>query len=306
MSHDHAHHSHDFSHSKDVKALGRAFFLIAGFMFVELIAGLMTNALVLIADAGHMFLDAAALGLAWWAARISARNEDATLSYGYHRFQVLAAFINGLTLIGLVIWITIEAVSRVANPEPMLPLPTLGVAITGFLVNIIAYRWLHDATESTNVRSAALHVLGDLLGSAAAIIAAICVYFFNWNLADPILTLLIVVILTRGALRVLKESTHILLEGVPKGIDLQEIKSELCSRIPNVVDVHHLHAWALTAEKPLLTLHAQVAQESHVQGVTEQIKAVLNSSFGIDHSTIQVELGPCPDDQSPDNQEHIE
>ena len=292
--HDHAHHHHHAG--TDEKILGKAFFLIAGFMIVELIAGLMTNALVLIADAGHMFLDAAALGLAWWAARISNRTGNHQLSYGYHRFQVLAAFINGLTLVALVIWIAFESITRLATPEAILPLPALGVAVIGFIINIIAYRWLHGASDTTNVRSAALHVLGDLLGSAAAILAALSVYFLGWLYADPILALLIVVILSRGAYRVLKESTHILLEGVPNGIDLAAIKEELCRAIPTVVEVHHLHAWALTAEKPLLTLHAQVAEESHVQEAVAEIKRVLNASFGIDHSTIQIELGPCPDD----------
>ncbi len=289
MNHDHGHHQ------QDARLLGRAFFLIAGFMVIELIAGLMTNALVLLADAGHMFLDATALGLSWWAARVSAKGSDQKLSYGYHRFQVLAAFINGLTLVALVVWIGIEAVSRLAAPEPILPLPALAVAAVGFIVNIVAFRWLHGASDNANVRSAALHVMGDLLGSAAAIIAAILVYFFGWLYADPVLTLLIIVILGRGAYRVIKESAHILLEGVPTGVDLNAIKREL-NALPQVVDVHHVHAWALTAERPLLTLHALVAEHTPVHSVTQEIKTVLNESFGIHHSTIQVETGPCPDD----------
>jgi cobalt-zinc-cadmium efflux system protein len=293
----HDHSGHDHHLPTDVKILGRAFFLITGFMLVELVAGILTNALVLIADAGHMFLDAAALGLSWWAARISARGYDHKLSYGYHRFQVLAAFVNGLTLVALVLWIAFEAISRVASPEPILPLPALAVATMGFIVNIVAFKWLHGASDTTNVRSATLHVLGDLLGSAAAIAAAICVYFFGWLYADPILAILIALILGRGAYRVVKESTHILLEGVPNGIDLSDIKSRLIETIPNIVEVHHMHAWALTAEKPLLTLHAQVAEESHVQNVTAEIKSILNAQFGIDHSTVQVELGDCPDDE---------
>jgi cobalt-zinc-cadmium efflux system protein len=289
-------HDHDHHLPTDVKLLGRAFFLITGFMIIELIAGIWTNALVLIADAGHMFLDATALGLSWWAARISARGFDQKLSYGYHRFQVLAAFINGLTLMALVIWIALEALSRVATPEPIIPLPALGVAVVGFIINIVAFKWLHGASDTANVRSAALHVLGDLLGSVAAILAALAVYFFGWLYADPILALLIVVILSRGAYRVLKESTHILLEGVPSGVDLAEIKRVLCDTLPHVLEVHHLHAWALTAEKPLLTLHAQVGAQEHVEEAIADIKRILNSSFGIDHSTIQIELGPCPDD----------
>ena len=138
-------------------------------------------------------------------------------------------------------------------------------------------------------------MLGDLLGSAAAILAALAVYFFGWLYADPVLTLLIVIILSRGAYRVIKESAHILLEGVPHGVDLAEIKREL-NALPQVTEVHHVHAWALTAEKPLLTLHALVAEHTPVHDVTQEIKGVLNDRFGIDHSTIQVETGPCPDD----------
>ena len=301
MSTHHHHHDHDdHGHGHegvDKRILGRAFLLIAAFMLVELVAGLLTNALVLLADAGHMFLDAAALGLAWWAAHISTRGFDQKLSYGYHRLQVLAAFINGLTLVALALWIAYEAISRLASPQPILPLPTLGVAVLGFIVNVIAFRWLHGASDTTNVRAAALHVLGDLLGSAAAIIAALCVHFFGWMYADPLLATLIAVILIRGAYRVLRESTHILLEGVPKGVDLEEIRTRLMVSIPKVTEVHHLHAWALTAEKPLLTLHARVEEESHIQSVITEIKDILDSQFGIDHSTIQVELGACPDDQ---------
>ena len=294
MAHDHAHHHHAHHHN-DAKLLGRAFLLIASFMVVELVGAYLTNALVLLADAGHMLLDAMALGLAWGAARLSQRNADQSLSYGYHRMQVLVAFVNGLMLAGLVVWIAIEAVGRVMHPEPMIPLPALAVATIGFFVNIIAYRWLHGASDNPNVRSAALHVLGDLLGSMAAIVAALCAYFFQWYYADPILAMVIVVILSRGAYRVISESAHILLEGVPKGVDLAEIKQVLCERVPNVVGVHHVHAWALNAEQPLLTLHANVIEPSHMEDAINDIKSVLTERFGIEHSTIQVELGPCPD-----------
>ena len=289
-------HNHDHHHGNaDVVMLRRAFVLTTVFLVVELIAGLWTNALVLIADAGHMLLDSVALGLAWWAAHLSTRNEDERLSYGYHRFQVLAAFVNGLTLAALVVWIAIEASSRLLTPEPMIPLPALAVATIGFVVNLIAFRWLHSGSSNTNMRSDALHVLGDLLGSAAAIIAALAVYLFGWLYADPVLTLLIVAILGRGAYRVLKETTHILLEGVPKGIDLQAIKRGLTDKVDGVVQIHHVHAWGLTAEKPLLTLHALVQEGTGVQTVVEDIKAVLRETYRIDHSTIQIEVGPCPD-----------
>ena len=289
-------HSHHHSDG-DLSALRKACLLITTFMVVELVVGLWANALVLVADAGHMFLDATALGLAWWAAHLSMRGFDQQLSYGYHRFQVLAAFVNGLTLVALIIWITVEAVQRLINPEAMNPWPTLIVATLGFIVNLIAFRLLHDTSGNTNIRSAALHVLGDLLGSVAAMVAAIVVMTLGWLYADPVLTLAIVVILSRGAYGVLKESAHILLEGVPAGVNLAQIKTTLTEEIDGVDGVHHVHAWGLTAEKPLLTLHALIPESAQVQIVVRDIKQLLKERFDIEHSTIQVELGPCPDDQ---------
>ena len=289
-------HSHHHSDG-DISALRKACLLITTFMLVELVVGLWANALVLVADAGHMFLDATALGLAWWAAHLSKRGFDQQLSYGYHRFQVLAAFVNGLTLVALIIWITVEAVQRLIKPEVMNPWPTLIVATLGFIVNLIAFRLLHDTSGNTNIRSAALHVLGDLLGSVAAMVAAIVVMTLGWLYADPVLTLAIVVILSRGAYGVLKESAHILLEGVPAGVNLAQIETTLTEEIDGVDGVHHVHAWGLTAEKPLLTLHALIPESAQVQIVVRDIKQLLKERFDIEHSTIQVELGPCPDDQ---------
>ncbi len=315
----HPHHDHDHDHSHDhghgpgehnhpapdhsAKTLGRAFFLIAGFTGVEFIGGLMANSLTLIADAGHMLLDATALGLAWYAARLAQRSGDATMSYGYHRLQVLAAFVNGLTLAALVIWIVFEAAGRLQTPEVMDPIPTLIIATLGLGVNIIAWRLLHSGHDhgnhdNLNVRAAAMHVLGDLLGSAAAIIAALTVWFSGWQYADPLLAAVIAIVLGRGAWRVLRESAHILLEGVPQGVDVREIRSALMTGVPGVLEVHHVHAWSLTAQKPLVTLHANVQESTDVSGATSLMKKILLDRFGIDHSTIQVELGPCPDRHS--------
>ena len=288
-------HSHHHSDG-DISALRKACLLITTFMLVELVVGLWANALVLVADAGHMFLDATALGLAWWAAHLSKRGFDQQLSYGYHRFQVLAAFVNGLTMVALIIWITVEAVQRLINPETMNPWPALIVATLGFIVNLIAFRLLHDTRSNTNIRSAALHVLGDLLGSVAAIVAAVIVMTVGWLYADPVLTLAIVAILSRGVYGVLQESTHILLEGVPAGVNLAQVKATLTEEIDEVEGVHHVHAWGLTAEKPLLTLHALIPENAKVQNVIGDIKQLLKERFGIEHSTIQIELGSCPDD----------
>ena len=265
-------------------------------MAVEVAGGLLANSLTLLADAGHMFLDATALGLSWYSLKLARRAQDQRLSYGYHRYQVLAAFINGILLFGLIAWILIEAFSRLSAPQQMLPIPALTVALVGLVVNVIAYRWLHHAQDNAAVRSAALHVIGDMLGSVAAITAAAIVYFTGWPYADPLLALVVAAILGRGAWRVLSDSAHILLEGVPHGINLREIADALPQRVPEVREVHHLHAWALTAEKPLLTLHASVDEEIELRSVVTRMKAVLNDDFGIDHSTIQIEHGPCPDD----------
>jgi cobalt-zinc-cadmium efflux system protein len=283
------------------RPLGLAFAVIAGFTGVEFIGGLLANSLTLIADAGHMLLDATALGLAWYAARLAQRGGDSSMSYGYHRFQVLAAFVNGLTLVALVLWILIEAIGRLAAPEPMDPFPALVIAGIGLVVNIIAWRLLHhthdNAHNNMNVRAAAMHVLGDMMGSAAAIIAAATVWFTGWLYADPLLALVIAIVLGRGAWRVLRDSAHILLEGVPSGVDVREIRSALMAGVPGVLEVHHVHAWSLTAEKPLVTLHANIEEHIDVAGATSSMKKILLERFGIDHSTIQIEPGPCPDQQ---------
>ena len=295
MAHEHHHNDHGRATSAR-RPLGRAFFLIASFMFVEVVGGLMANSLTLLADAGHMLLDASALGLSWYAARLAEREHTETLSYGYHRFQVLAAFINALALLGLCGWIVIEAISRLNHPEPMLAGPALAVATVGFVVNLVAFRLLHGHGHDMNVKSAALHVLGDLLGSAAAIAAALTVLLTGWLYADPLLSFVVVAILLRGATRVLLDAGHILLEGVPGDLDTERIKSVLIGNIAEVIEVHHLHAWALTLERPLVTLHATVNEGTDTHAAVARIKAVLQAEFGINHSTVQVEQGPCPDD----------
>ena len=295
MTHDHRHDHGRDSHPHE-RVVRRAFLLIAGFMVVEIAGGLLANSLTLLADAGHMFLDASALGFSWYALHLSRRGHDHNLSYGYHRYQVLATFINGLTLFALIVWILVEAGERLQAPQDMLALPALAVATVGLAVNIVAFHWLHGGHDNATVRSAALHVIGDMLGSAAAIIAALTVYITGWLYADPLLAMVIVAILGRGAWRLVRDSSHILLEGVPENVDLHEIGETLSTRVPGVLEVHHLHAWALTAERPLLTLHARVEEGIDVGGVVTRIKTVLMEDFGIDHSTIQVEHGPCPDD----------
>ena len=271
-----------------------AFWLVAGFALVEVAGAWIGNSLTLAADAGHMFLDAAALGMSWYAMRLSERQQTERLTYGYHRFQVLAAFLNAVALLALCAWILIEAAGRLRSPQAMLPLPVLGVAAVGLFVNLVAFSMLHGSAN-LNVRSAALHVLGDLLGSVAAIAAALAALWFDWRLADPILALLVVAILAHGAWRVLKASASTLLEAAPAGIDIDAVRATLTAQVAGVLEVHHLHAWELTPERPLLTLHATVAEAVDAESVVGRIKAVLQETFGIEHSTVQVERGDCPD-----------
>lgn len=282
------------SHGRNERLLRFAFFLIAGFMVVEAVGGWLANSLTLLADAGHMLLDASALGLSWLAIRLSRRESSPRLTYGYDRFQVLAAFTNALALFVLSAAIVYEAFGRLGAPEAMLPIPALTVAAVGFVINVVVYRMLHGS-DNLNVRSAALHVLGDLLGSIAAMAAAGCVLLFGWLYADPILALVIATILVRGAWRILRESGHILLQGVPANLDLDEVRTALTSEVTGVLEIHGMHAWALTNEKPLLTLHATVDAATDGQSATSAIKNVLTDRFGIDHSTVQIEHGRCPD-----------
>lgn len=280
-------------------ALARAFALISAFMLVELAGAYVGNSLALAADAVHMFLDASALGMSWLALRLSRRAPNGRFTYGYQRFQVLAAFVNALALFAACGWILFEAASRLRAPEPILPLPVLAVAAVGFVVNAVAWRMLHGAGDNLNIRSAALHVLGDLLGSVAAMASALAVLWFDWRFADPVLAAVIVAILARGAWRVLKISTYVLLEAAPPGVDIDELRAALIARVPGIVDIHRVHIWALTGERPMLTLHAAVDDTTDALSTVNRIKAVLSDSFGIAHSTVQIERGDCPDERVP-------
>lgn len=289
------HHAHEHDQTQNKRRLGQAFVLIFGFAIVEIFGATFSRSLTLLADAGHMFLDASALGLAWCAMQLASRAHSATHSYGYHRFQVLAALANGLTLLVLSLWIVIEAFERLDAPEAIIPLPALLIGVIGLIINCVALRIVHGSNHLT-VRSAALHIIGDILGSIAAIVAAIGLILFNWTWLDPILALLVATILVRGAFKVCKESIHILLEGVPNNIDLDEIQKTLTQKVAGLLDVHHLHAWAITSDRPMVTLHATISDTARATDIVSGIKDELTRTFGINHSTVQVEVGPCPDD----------
>jgi len=294
------HHGHSHVHGQGADNERRvlwALVLTAGFMGAEVAGGLISGSLALLADAAHMLTDAAALALAWFAFRIARRPADAKRSYGYHRGQVLAAFVNGAVLIAIVFWIFFEAVQRLRDPLPVQGWTMLSVAALGLVVNIAAFLILHGGDrQNLNLRGAAAHVLGDLLGSVAAIIGALVILWTGWTPIDPILSLLVGLLVLRSAWLIVRESAHILLEGTPAEIDPQGLRQALMEDIPALQDVHHVHAWSLTPERPLLTLHAQVGESADAQATLVRIKQVLAKRFGIDHSTVQIERDSCGDD----------
>lgn len=284
MGHDHSH-----GHNQNKKALLISFLFIFTFMIVEVIGGIVTNSLALLSDAGHMLSDAAALGLSLAAFYIGEKASDKGKTYGYKRFEILAAFINGITLILVSLYIFWEAYHRFID-TPMVSPGMMVIAIIGLVVNIIV-AWIlmrGDTEHNLNVRSAFLHVLGDMLGSVGAIAAGLLIYFFNWNLADPIASVMVAILIVISGWRVTKDSIHILMEGSPKGIDTEDVKNSLAA-IPGVIEVHDLHVWCITSEFTALSCHVVVGNEVNRDTILLRLSAFLEEEFGIHHSTIQVE-----------------
>ena len=271
-----------------------AMWLTGGFMLVEVVGGLYAGSLALLADAGHMLTDTAALGFAYFAFRVARRPPDPRRSYGYHRFPVIAAFVNGVTLVGIVAWIAVEAVRRLREPVEILDGPMLAVAVVGLVVNLVAFRILHGGDQGNlNLRGALLHVLGDLLGSVAAIAAAMVIMLTGWTPIDPLLSLLVAALILRSGIALLRQSGHVLMEGSPEDIDADTVRVALVSEVPEVHDVHHVHVWSLSPGHPLMTLHAHVRDEADNERVLSEILACLRERFGVEHATVQLENGRC-------------
>ena len=274
-----------------------ALILTGTFMIVELIGGILSGSLALLADAGHMFTDTIALSLAAFAFHVSSRPADSKRSFGYHRFQIIAAFVNGLSLLVIVGWILFEAVHRMIDPPEVIGRTMLIVAFGGLVVNIASFLMLHGGDqENLNIRGAALHVLGDLLGSIAAIVAAIVILQTGWMPIDPILSLLVAALLLRSGWHLVRRSAHILLEGVPDWLDLNDLKEKIVSVVPEVIDIHHVHAWGLTPQHPMLTMHVVLreAPEDPTK-IVRRVKETLRVEFEVTHSTIEIEFGDCAD-----------
>jgi len=267
------------------------------YMLVQVAGGVLSGSLALLADSGHMLADSGALALAWIAARLAHRPSDALRSYGYHRFQILAAYTNGVALFLVAALIVIEALKRLNDPQPVLGAPMLAVAVAGLVVNVVAYLVLRQGASSNdlNVRAALLHVAGDMLGSVAAIVAAVVILATGWTPIDPLLSILITLLILRVALDLVKRSGHILMEGIPEGFREEDLIADLMREVPGVAGVHHVHAWLLSSDRTIATLHLQVRPGVEAAATVEAVKHRLHERHGIWHSTVQVEGGDCPD-----------
>ena len=228
---------------------------------------------------------------------MSSRPADSKRSYGYQRFQILAAFVNGLSLLVIVGWILIEAMRRLNTGTEVMGTTMLIVASAGLVVNIIAFIVLHGGDrENMNIRGAALHVAGDLLGSIAAIAAAVVIISTGWMPIDPILSVLVALLILRSAWQLVKRSAHILLEGAPEWLDQDRMQSRLVERIPAIDSIHHVHVWGLTPQHLMLTMHiALIGNPPDPTAVVRRVKGVLREDFGISHSTIEIETDDCAD-----------
>jgi cobalt-zinc-cadmium efflux system protein len=291
MSHDHA------KQKGDIKRVQIALALTASFMLVEVVGGILSGSLALLADAGHMLTDTMALALTAFAFRASVRPADKKRSFGYQRFQIIAAFVNGLSLLLVVGWILVEAVRRFIDPPDVIGQTMLVVAAAGLVVNIIAFIILHGGDQQNlNMRGAALHVIGDLLGSVAAIVAAIVIMSTGWMPIDPILSVVVAMLILSSAWKLVKRSAHILLEGAPEWLDVADIQAKIISTVPDVSGIHHVHVWCQTPQNLMLTMHVVLDESvADVTAVVRSIKQILQAEFGINHSTIEVEKGDCAD-----------
>ncbi|WP_339194349.1 cation diffusion facilitator family transporter [Aeribacillus sp. FSL W8-0870] len=290
-SHHHSHDHHDFNRENNKKGLIIALLITVGILLLEFFGGLMTNSLALLSDSGHMLSDASSLALSliaiWFAAKPASPNK----TYGFYRFEILAALFNGVTLFviaGFIIW---EAVQRFFNPPTVASGSMMLIASIGLLANLLS-AWVlmrkGDVKHNVNVRSAYLHVIGDALGSVGAIAAGFIMWLFDWYIADPIISILVALLILKGAWGVLKHSIHILMEGTPVTIDQNEVKKALKS-IEGVKDVHDLHIWTITSGLDSLSCHILIEDHHDSQKVLQAAIHMIEEKFKILHTTIQIE-----------------
>ena len=288
--HDHGPHghAHPHAHGGGTTALGWALAITIAFMFIEAIGGLLSHSLALLADAAHMLTDAGALGLALFAAWISRRPPTAARTFGFLRVEILAAAVNATILLVVTIGIIWEAVQRMMRPEAVQPGLMFVVALAGFIANIVAARMLHGSRgESLNVRGAYLHVLSDLAGSLAAMLAAGIIAATGWVRADPVLSIALSALLLVSGVRLLLQAVDVLLETAPRHVDMNALQSAIAS-VPGVDRVHDLHVWTVASGMVAMSGHAVVIDPLKAQQALDQITERVRK-FGIGHTTIQLE-----------------
>jgi len=295
-SHNHNHsHSHDHAHVPTVSHANErkvlvSFFLIFTFMLVEAIGGILSGSLALLADAGHMLTDAASLALAYAAFRFGRRPCDDKRTFGYLRFEVIAGFINAVTLFVIAIWIFYEAWERLSAPVEILSGPMMIVAIIGLIINIIVL-WIitRGDNDHVNIRGAILHVMGDLLGSLGAIAAAIIISLTGWMPIDPILSVVVALLILRSAWKLLAKSLHILLEGAPDDATPQMLEQRLMKEVSGLARISHIHVWQLTSGHRLATLHIKPQKEEQAKHIVKLVEQVLRDRLNIEHATIAID-----------------
>jgi cobalt-zinc-cadmium efflux system protein len=276
--------------------MGWAALLTGAFMVAEIAGGIVSGSLALLADAGHMLTDFASLALAWFGFRLARRPADWRRTYGFDRFQVLVAFTNGLALFAIAAWIVYEAIERLMTTPQVSGGIMVVIASLGLLVNIAAFALLQGADrENLNIRGAVIHVLGDLLGSVAALAAGAVILFTGWTPIDPLLSLLVALIIVRSGWQVVAAAGHILLEGAPGELDTRAIGPDLVANIKGVTEVHHVHVWSITQARRMVTLHACIGETDNSDVIVKSIKARLKDRFGLDHATVEIERGVCAD-----------
>ena len=294
------HGSHDHSHgavlANNEWRMGLAALITGSFMLAEVAGGIVAGSLALLADAGHMLTDFAALALAWFGFRLSRRPADWKRTYGFDRFQILVAFANGLALFAIAAWIIYEGVQRLMTTPEVSGGIMVVIAILGLFVNIAAFMLLRGADrENLNVRGAAVHVLGDLLGSVAALAAGAVILRTGWTPIDPLLSLVVAAIIVRSGWRVVADAGHILLEGAPEELDTRAIGPDLIANVKGVEEVHHVHVWSITQSRRMVTLHALICDTEDSDRAVRNIKARLKERFGLDHATVEIERAACAD-----------
>jgi cobalt-zinc-cadmium efflux system protein len=285
----HHNHAHVHGRAADRKALAIVLGLVLAYVLAEVIGGLLTNSLALLADAGHMLSDAAALGLSLFALWIAERPPNPRRTYGYYRAEILAALVNGATLIAIAILIFIEACRRFTEPPEVMGGAMMAVAGGGLAVNAMGL-WLLNASKSSslNIRAAWLHVLGDALGSVGAIAAGLLIWAFHWNWADPLASVLIGALVLYSSWSLVKESVAVLMESTPKNLDVDRIRDAIVG-LEGVDEMHDLHVWSITSGLDSLSAHVVVADHTEHAAVLRSVRQLLHDQFHIDHITIQIE-----------------